>query len=98
MNTPSRITDDNWPDTNLAFCEAINFRLEGYQNDDHVSHETNSNQLHHQLWQEGKPDYLGIHAFQNILQKLQETVPVPQTSVSIDMPAATSHERDGTKK
>ena len=86
MNTPSKTNDDNWPDSNLAFYQAVNSRLEEHQNfgddnhsdqnDDHVFHGTNSNQLHHQIWQEGNPDYLGVHAFQNILQKLQEIVPV----------------------
>ena len=96
MNTPSKTNDDNWPDSNLAFYEAVNLRLEGNQNLSDNNHENNSaidnNSFEFVLSRINQS--IGLNATESMVKHTKK----PETSVPINTPKETHHEKDGSKK
>ena len=113
MNTPSKTNDDNWPDSNLAFYEAVNSRLEEHH--DHKPDKpgkfirSNTSNIEDPIssFSHENNSTIDKNSFEFVLSRINQSLGLntteselkhskkPETSVPIDMPKETHHEKDG---
>ena len=64
--SPPTEFDQSWPAPSVTFCQMVSEKL-GLLGQD-------TDTEHRHIWEQGQPDYKGVHSFDNILNKLNENL------------------------
>ncbi len=66
MASPPTEFDQSWPAPSVTFCQMVSEKL-GLLGQD-------TDTEHRHIWEQGQPDYKGVHSFDNILNKLNDNL------------------------